>query len=145
MNGSKTGFWRPDTDIHGHEIAHERMSGLSFLTTGFASASLRFRPNHQIGCRFRYLGNQAGESSYFVIAFAQKRATTDIAGEFSSILHPAPIRLLFQGFVWIDPRSYQIVRLRQSLLAPRNDAFLSVANSDITYGAVLFQSVATPF
>jgi len=142
----KSGGWEEGrTDSSGHEIPPEHMSGLSFLTTGFASASLYFRPQHQFGCRFRYLGRQHTEPYNHVIAFAQKPGSSDIVGVFKSTLQPAPVHLFYQGFVWVDPRSYQIVRLREGLLAPRNDAFLATANSDIRYSEVRFQSVARPF
>ncbi len=142
----KSGDWEEGrTDSGGRDIPHAGMSGLSFLTTGFASASLYFHPRHQFGCRFRYLGRQRSEPYGHVIAFAQKPGNSDIAASFSSVLRPIPIHLMYQGFVWVDPRSYQIVRLREGLLAPRNDAYLATANSDIWYSEVLFQAVARPF
>jgi hypothetical protein len=143
----KSGGWEEGrTDSGGHDIPHESMSsGLSFLTTGFASTSLYFHPKHQFGCLFRYLGRQRAEPYYHVIAFAQKPGGTDITCTFSSVLRPVPVHLLYQGFVWVDPRSHQIVRLREGLLAPRNDAFLATANCDIWYSEVQFQTVARPF
>jgi len=121
------------------------MSGPSFLTSGFASVSLHFHPKHQFGCRFRYLGRQRSEPYAHVIAFAQKPGIADIVCTFTTELRPAPARLLYQGFAWVDPRSYQIVRMRLSLLAPRNDVFLAAATSDIRFGEVRFQSVTAAF
>ncbi len=80
-----------------------------------------------------------------MIAFAQKPGITDIAGEFRSPLRPTPVQLLYQGFVWIDPSSFHIVRLRQSLLAPRNDVFLATADADISYSEVGFPSLPMSF
>ena len=142
---SISGWEEARTDSRGREIPPELMSDLSFLTTGFASVSLYFHPKHQFGGRFRYLGRQSDEPYHHVIAFAQKPGVTDLVGSFSSYLQPAPALLLYQGFAWIDPGSYQIVRLRQELLAPRMDAHLATATSDILYGEVHFESVATPF
>lgn len=142
----KSGGWTEGrTDSGGRDIPPRQMAGMSFLTSGFASASLYFETKHQFGSRFRYLGRQRGEPFNHVIAFAQKPSVSDIVGGFSSVLQPLPISLLFQGFVWVDPKSFQIVRLRQDLLAPRTDAFLAGAISDILYNEVRFQSVATPF
>ena len=140
-----SGWEEGRTDSGGRDIPPERMSRLSFLTSGFASASLYFHPKHRFGCSFRYLGRQRNEPYDHVIAFAQKPGVSDIVGNFTSLLHPAPARLLYQGFVWIDPNSHQILRLRENLLAPRTDAFLAAAISDIWYGEVRFQSVAVPF
>lgn len=131
---NKSGSWEEGrTDSGGREIPPESMSGMSFLTSGFASASLYFHPKHQFGCRFRYLGQQRSEPYSHIIAFAQKPGVPDIVGTFTSVLRPAAARLLYQGFVWVDPRSYQITRLRQGLLAPRLDAYLTTADSDIRY------------
>ena len=143
----KLGGWiEGRTDNKGNDILPEPMPGTaSFLTLGFAAASLPFHPKHQFGCRFRYLGRLRSEPYLQVIAFAQKPGTADIVGNFTSHLQPAPVRLLYQGFVWVDPSSFQIVRLRQGLLAPRYDAHLAAVNSDIWYSAVRFQSVAIPF
>ena len=52
---------------------------------------------------------------------------------------------MYQGFAWVNPASCQIVRLRQWLLAPRADALLAEADSDILFGEVRFQSVAGSF
>ena len=142
----KSGNWDEGrTDNSGHDIPPEHMSGLSFLTSGFASVSLHFHPKHQFGCRFRYLGRQRSESSAHVIAFAQRPGISDIVCTFSTELRPAPARLLYQGFAWVDPRSYQIVRMRESLLAPRSDVFLAAANSDVRFSEVRFQSVTAAF
>jgi hypothetical protein len=142
----KWGGWEEGrTDNNGHDIPPESMAKLSFLTSGFASVSLHFHPKHQFGCRFRYLGRQRAESHAYVIAFAQRPGISDIVCTFSTELRPGPAKLLYQGFAWVDPDSFQIVRMRLSLLAPRNDVLLAAANSDVTFGEVRFESVATPF
>ncbi len=142
----KSGNWEEGrTDSSGRDIPPERMSGLSFLTSGFASVSLHFHPKHQFGCRFRYLGLQRSEPYAHVIAFAQKPGISDIVCTFSTELRPAPARLLHQGFAWVDPSSYQILRMRLNLLAPRSDIFLAAANSDVRFSEVRFQSVTAAF
>ncbi len=57
-----TGWKEARTDAAGREIPPALMSGQSFLTIGFVSASLYFHPKHQEGCRFRYLGRQRNVS-----------------------------------------------------------------------------------
>jgi hypothetical protein len=118
---------------------------MSFLTIGFASATLHFHPKHQFGCRFRYLGRQRSEPYAQVIAFAQNPGISDIVCTFTTHLSRAPARLMYQGFVWVDPRSHQIVRLWENLLAPRTDVFLASASTDVRFGEVSFQSVSQEF
>ena len=143
---SKNGDWEEGrTDSRGNDIHHQSMSSLSFLTMGFASTSLFFHPKHQFGCRFRYLGRQRAEPYCHVVAYAQKPGRADIVGSFSSELRAAPISLLYQGFFWVDTGSNQIVRVRAGLLAPRTDAFLTIANSDIWYSSVQFKDISRPF
>jgi len=142
---SMSGWQEGRTDSKGNEIIPEAMSGLSFLTAGFAGASLYFHPKHQFGCRFRLLGQESKPPNLYVIAFAQQPGVTDIVGSFLSYLRPTPARLLYQGLAWVNPATNQIVRLQQRLLAPRNDAFLAAATSDISYAEVRFQSAAVPF
>ncbi len=142
---SLSGWEEGRTDSKGREIPPEGMSRLSFLTTGLASASFYFHPKHQFGIRYRYLGRQSDEPYNHVIAFAQRPGVTDIVGSFTSYLRPAPAVLLYQGFVWIDPRTFQIVRLQQRLLTPRIDAYLETATSDIAYGEVRFESSPASF
>ncbi len=139
------GWEEARTDTKGRDIAPELMSRQSFLTSGFAAATLYFHPQHQFGCRFRYLGRQRTGPRNHVIAFAQKPGIADVVGHFLSPFRSVPSPLLYQGFVWVDPSSYQIVRLRQNLLAPLIDVFLTVASSDISYSEVRFQSVDIPF
>ncbi len=144
MNGI-TGWEEGRTDSKGRDIEHERMSGMSFLTAGFAGASLFFHPKHQFGCRFRYLGRQSKDPFNHVIAFAQRPGVTDIVGDFVSYHRPEPAHLLFQGFAYVDPRTGQIVRLWEGLLAPRTDSLLATANSDITYAEVRFGTAEASF
>jgi hypothetical protein len=142
----KSGNWEEGrTDNNGRDIPPEHMSVSSFLTSGFASVSLHFHPKHQFGCRFRYLGRQRSEPYAHVIAFAQRPGISDIVCTFTTELRPAGAQILYQGFAWVDPRSYQIVRMRLSLLAPRNDVFLAAANSDVRFSEVRFQSVTAVF
>ena len=142
----KLGNWEEGrTDSKGRDIPPERMSHLSFLTSGFVSVPLHFHPKHQFGCGFRYLGRQRSEPFAHVIAFAQKPGVSDIVCTFTSYLTTVQTRLLYQGFVWVDPRSYQILRLWECLLAPRTDVFLASANSDVQFSEVHFQSVSQAF
>jgi hypothetical protein len=140
------GVWSEGrTDSRGKDIPLERMSGLSFMTKGYTSASLYFHPKRQFACRFRYLGRERSKPYNHVIAFAQKPEIGSIYGTLSEERLAVPAHLLCQGFIWVDPGSYQIVRMQQYLLAPRIDAYLDNLNSNILYSEVYFKSIARPF
>jgi len=133
------------TGSGGRTIPPERMSANSFLTSGFVSLPIYFHPSHQFGSRFRYLGRELAEPRAYVIAFAQKPGIADIVGTFSTVDLPIQTQLLYQGFAWVDPKTYQIVRMRTDLLAPRNDVLLARVTSEIWFGEVRFKSIPETF
>ncbi len=133
------------TDSRGRPIEASRMSRFSFLTNGFAGIPIYFRPRHQAGCRFLYLGRQRSVPRAHVIAFAQRPEFTNVVGTYSSMFTPGQAHLLYQGFAWVDPETYQIVRMRTDLLAPRLDILLGQVTSEISLGEVHFQSIPEAF
>ncbi len=142
----KNGAWQETrTDTRGREIKAEQMSRTSLLTSGFASMSIYFRPRHQFGCRFRYLGRDESRRRAHVIAFAQRPGFTDVVGIFTSLFVVGQAHLLYQGFAWIDPETFQIVRMVTDLLAPRRDILLMRATSELSFGEIRFESVQESF
>jgi VWFA-related protein len=133
------------TDSSGRAIPPERMSDYSYLSTGFVSLPIYFQPNRQFGSRFRYLGRERGESRAYVIAFAQRPGVADAVGVFRLMTMQQPAQLLFQGFAWVDPRTFQIVRMRTDLLAPRNDVLLARATSEIWFSEMHFKTIPEAF
>jgi tetratricopeptide (TPR) repeat protein len=112
------------------------------LTSGFTSASWVFHPANQSGTSFRYLGRQAVEGKELhVVAFAQKPETSRMIGRFISDQGSALI--LVQGLAWIDPASFQIVRLRTDLLNPLAKVRLQRQTTEIQFHQVTFKEVAT--
>jgi hypothetical protein len=116
------------------------MGNRYLITSGYASSSLYLHPTYQAGSSFRHIGREAKGRSLQVIAFAQKPETVEMIVTFRPIGGPAV--LLVQGLVWIDPRSYQIVRIRTDLLAPRHDILLDKQTTEIELGEVRFEGVA---
>ena len=53
--------------------------------------------------------------------------------------------LLMQGVAWVDKTSFQIVRIRTDLLAPRPDVQLERQTTELTLNKVQLLDVATPF
>jgi VWFA-related protein len=133
------------TDSGGRAIAPERMSDYSFLTSGFVSLPIYFQPSRQFGSRFRYLGRERAESRAYVIAFAQRPGVADVVGEFGPTAMRPGAQLLYQGFAWVDPQTYQIVRMKTDLLAPRDDVMLARVSSEIWFNEMHFKTIAEAF
>jgi tetratricopeptide (TPR) repeat protein len=114
------------------------------LTNGFSACSWVFHPSNQPATKFRYLGNQTvNEKEMLVVAFAQKPETTRLKARFTT--EEGSSAILFQGVVWMDPSSYQIVRLRNELLSPIPKLRLQRQTTEIQYQQVHFKEVAAAF
>jgi len=77
-----------------------------------------------------------------VIAFAQKPETARSTERFTT--EDGSALILVQGLAWIDPTTFQIVRLRTDLLAPQPKLRLQRQTTEIQFGEVSFKEVATP-
>jgi tetratricopeptide (TPR) repeat protein len=111
------------------------------LTSGFASASLVFHPAYQDGASFRYLGRQSLDGrDLHVVAFAQRPETARMAERF--IADGTSAVVWFQGLAWIDPTTFQIVRLRSDLLTPQAKVRLQRQTTEIQFMQVAFKQVA---
>jgi hypothetical protein len=85
------------------------------VTSGHATMSIYLHPDHQAGSHFRYLGRQVTAPRALLIAFAQKPEKRDFQSRIGyEILTP----VLLQGLVWVDARTFQIVRMKTDLLEP---------------------------
>jgi VWFA-related protein len=115
------------------------MAGL-IMSKGHAGKCLYLHPDHQANSYFRYLGREKKKPYAHVIAFSQKPETKDYMAQFTDRDSSVPIRLLVQGFVWIDPDSYQILRMRTSLLKTEVTVKLKETITDIHYGKAEFDN-----
>ncbi len=142
----KTGtFWEETrTERNGRPVDMTSLRGF-FLAPGRAGLTAFLHPRHQAGSRFRNLGREAAESGAHVIAFAQKPEAADYLSSYQSEVMAAPAPLLFQGLAWIHPDTYEIIRMRTDLLAPRTDVGLSRQTTEIWFSEVRFDSVAQGF
>jgi hypothetical protein len=142
----KTGaFWEETrTERNGRPVDLTVIPGY-FLAPGRAGLTAFLRPRHQTGSRFRYLGRQTADPGANVISFAQKPEMGDYLGSYMSEVMAAPAPLLFQGLVWVHPDSFQIIRMRTDLLAPRTDVGLSRQTSEIWFAEVGFSSVSQTY
>jgi VWFA-related protein len=108
------------------------------MSSGHAGKCLYLHPSHQANSYFRYLGREEKKPRAHVIAFAQKPESGDYLAQYSDENSSTPIRFLVQGFVWLDPDSYQILRMRTSLLLPERQTALKETITEISYEKVHF-------
>ena len=134
-------FQEDRSDSKGNPVNFQRLSEF-IVTSGFAGHCFFFHPGHQDGSRFRYLGREASESHALVIAFAQKPEVGDYLA-YIGAKELTPV--LLQGLVWIDPDSYQILRMRTDLLEPDQKDGVARQTTEIWLGEVRFDGTPQPF
>lgn len=102
---------------------------------GFAYQWLFFSAASQPEFRFRYLGQQDKDGrKTFVVAFAQlPKKVTDPAYFQSEGKMEA---FYYQGILWVDQSTFDIVVLRTDLLAPLDDLHLRQLTTELTFGSV---------
>jgi hypothetical protein len=137
--GGQDEFQEYRTDSKGQPMSPAVMGGASLLTEGFASMPVHFLPRYQSQSHFLYLGHEMiKKKETLVSAFAQifgkarEVGLVNVAGQNALILT--------QGVAWIDPETFQILRLRTEHLAPRPDVGLRQQTTDINFGPVRFKN-----
>jgi hypothetical protein len=84
---------------------------------GFAYQWLLFSAANQPEFRFRYLGRQTKDGKKTaVVAFAQIPGKVSRPASFQ--LNQKAVPFFFQGVLWVDQSTFDIVLLRTDLLAP---------------------------
>jgi hypothetical protein len=120
VTGEGTRFSEGRADENWRSIDPNIDSGYS-LAKGFALLPIYFHPFHQGAANFRYLGRQVQDGrECYVIAFAQQPEKTELLGTVR--VNGSDIVVAHQGVAWIDPDSFQIVRVRVDLLKARPEA-----------------------
>ncbi|HEV2493204.1 MAG TPA: hypothetical protein VG204_09055 [Terriglobia bacterium] len=111
--------------------------GGGLVTKGFASMAIHFHPVYQADSIFRYLGRERvdGRDAY-VVAFAQRPGVARVAGQISVPGRSLVVQV--QGIAWIDPDSFQIIRLHTDLLPRLENIGLKRQSTEIAYGEVQF-------
>ncbi|HEV2175621.1 MAG TPA: hypothetical protein VGW33_00225 [Terriglobia bacterium] len=125
------------TDMMGNLAEPTGLEQGLVVTKGFTSQALYFHPSARLDSFFRYVGKQkvAGEDTD-VVAFAQRPGWTSLTLRVVAAGRSAPV--LVQGLAWIDSTTYQIMRMRTDLLAPRPDLGLMGETIDTTFVEVRF-------
>ena len=102
---------------------------------GFAYQWLFFSAAFQPQFRFRYLGEQDKNGrKTFVVAFMQVPEKVSHPAQFLSDGKEAPF--YFQGVLWVDQTSFDIVMVRTDLLAPLADLHLRQLTTQLTFKSV---------
>ena len=139
----KSGFpWTEDrTDKEGRP-ADQDVTGYC-ISRGYAHMCVYLHPDHQKNSIFRCLGRMSKKPRAHVIAFAQKPEARDYLTGYVDRKLGIAKEFLVQGFIWLDPDSYQILRMKTVMLSP--DPVLKEQTTDIHYQKVLFKGIQQPF
>jgi predicted esterase len=111
---------------------------------GFAYLWLLFSAANQPEFRFRYLGQQHKDGrETFVVAFAQDPGKVANPAYFQSGQKVSPY--YYQGVLWADQSSFDIVMLRTDLLAPLSALDLKQLTMKLTFHSVPIQGYNAVF
>ena len=122
------------TDFKNRQV-HASVNGVAPHGFGFAYQWLLLTPANQSELRFRYLGQQRmDDHKTFVLGFVQIPDQVKIPGEFSWAGKEAPF--FFQGIVWIDQSTFDVVRLRTDLLSPVPSVNLRQMTTELHFRSV---------
>ncbi len=130
-------------DANANPAKQEGLADGYSITSGFALKCIYFLPGLRRESTFRYLGDQTmdGRDTY-VVAFAQlpgrSTVTTHANGKWGTVI------LLVQGIAWVDRSTFQILRMRTDLLAPRKDIGLEQQTTQLRLDEVQLPSVSQP-
>jgi hypothetical protein len=142
--GSQSDFsWKEDrSDMKGSPASLDNNGGF-ILTSGFAFLCDYLRFEHQPGSRFRYLGRAGFGNGAYVMAFAQKPEQANYLVSYLDPLTHTQTRYLVQGFIWLQPDGYQIIRmLTRSIISA---GAVQYQATDAHYWKIQFEGVPNSF
>jgi len=128
-SGGLPSFEEYRTDFDGNP---PKLADMAMVTSDFVSIGLYLSAADQRESRFRHFGVAAiRHRNCQVVGFAQDPAKARNIARFNS--RGASAAMLVQGLAWIDPESFQILRVTTWLLAPRPDVGLSAQTSTVEF------------
>ncbi len=128
------------TDLKDESLNPDELKGAYLLTSGHASSPIYFHPRARPGCAFRYLGRDRSGRRAHAVAFAQNAEVAQTTGSIN--LLGTEVLLYVQGVAWIDPDSFQILKMRLDLLVPRTDVGLEQHTTWIEFEEVRFDNAS---
>jgi VWFA-related protein len=118
------------------------VNGAALHFLGFAYQWLLLSPANQSELRFRYLGQQRmDDHKTFVLSFVQVPDQVKVPGTFTWAGKEAPF--FFQGIVWIDQSTFDVVRLRTDLLSPVPSVNLRQMTTELHFHSVRIHGYGT--
>jgi hypothetical protein len=126
------------TNAKGEDVDILKTTQTFLLTKGFASIPVYLHPMFQEETDYRYIGQEPDGTH--VIAFAQNPAKARMRGIVVSV-SGQEIPFFLHGMAWVNPVSFQIVRMRTDLLPGMDTADLRYATTQITLEEVRFPKV----
>jgi hypothetical protein len=130
--GDLPAFEEYRTDLKGNPLDASSLGDLFSITSGFASIWLYLSPADQHDSRFRHFGIQTiRKRECHVVGFAQDPERARSVGGLR--IGGESVVLLVQGLVWIDSETFQVLRIKTWLLAPRTDIGLSYQASTVDF------------
>lgn len=142
-NGFITAIKESRLDIHGNPVKQPRgkepgqgvFAPGYRISSGFASSNVYFTTGQQPNSTFRYLGTERiGDEDTYVVAFAQLPSEATITALW--IEQRDQVQMLVQGIAWVDKNTFQIIRMRTDLLAPRPEIGLVRITTVSTFSEV---------
>jgi hypothetical protein len=131
------------TDAQGSRTGPQQLEHDFFLTRGFSTLWTLFHPGDRSSANFRLLGQEElDRHATNVVAFAQRPGWATVLGRVEA--NGRSVVILYQGIAWIDVSTFQIIRMRTDLLAPRWDVGLRQQTTEVEFGEVHLPEVATP-
>jgi hypothetical protein len=145
LPGNNLTSWKEyRTDKKNRPIDLNKLGG-SMITSGYAGYPLFFHPSHQANSRFYYLGQETKENRLHIIAFAQRSEAGDYLAQYYGPESLLPIRFLQQGLLWLDPYTFQVLRIYTRMLPSEKKSSLNEITADIVYRKVRFISTSREF
>jgi hypothetical protein len=131
------------TDFKGKPV-NTMKNGTAQLGSGFAYQWLLFAAANQTEFEFRYLGEEdIDDRKTFVLAFAQVPEHVKMPAVFQSNGKQAPY--FYQGILWVDQATSNIVLLRSDLLAPLKNLRLQQLTTELRFRSVTIHDVDASF
>jgi hypothetical protein len=116
----------------------------TLLTEDFVYIPVYLHPVYQEESDFSYVGQQRVEGhKCHVVAFAQVPRAAHLWARLTDWF--ASYKFLLQGLVWIDPASFQIIRMYTELLPDATVGNIKEYTTDVTYGEVRFKGIDVAF
>ncbi len=144
-SGKNGESWREDRSDKAFKPVDLKATPGFMVSSGFAAYCLYLHPSHQANATFRYLGREAIKPRAHVIAFSQKTDSLDYMARYYDSANETMVRFLVDGFIWVDPESYQITRIYTNMLYPERMSELKGFIADVKYEKVRFDNSSRDF